>query len=289
MKESLLVAVKNELRLRNYSPKTIKSYLACLNEYFSLRHYDYKVPAEGTELGRGAKGGETIEPNVEHIRRFLLEKEAKGYAPQTINLYLNAIKFYFYQVAGWRERIDVRFQKKTKKLPVILSREEISRIIDAINNRKHKLLIALAYSAGLRISEAVSLKVKDVNLSELNLHIKEAKGKKDRITLISDKLCNDLRAQMNGKGIDDYVFDSQRGGRLSTRTAGKIFEDAMKRAGIMKGATFHSLRHSFATHLLENGTDVRYVQALLGHASIRTTQIYTQVTNIGLRGIRSPL
>ncbi|MBU0727555.1 tyrosine-type recombinase/integrase [Patescibacteria group bacterium] len=271
MNESLLMAVKNELRLRNYSPKTIKSYLACLNEYFSLKHYDYKVP------------------DVEHIKRFLLEKEEKGYASQTINVYLNAIKFYFYQIAKWRGNIDIRFAKKSKKLPVILSREEIASVIDAINNRKHKLLIALAYSAGLRVSEAVSLKVKDVNLAELTLHIKEAKGKKDRITLISEKLCNDLRAQMNGKGINDYVFDSQRGGKLATRTAGKIFEDAMKKVGIMKNATFHSLRHSFATHLLENGTDVRYVQSLLGHSSITTTQLYTKVTSLGLKGIKSPL
>ena len=271
MKESLLMAVRNELRLRKYSPSTIRNYLACLNEYFSLLHYDHKVP------------------DVEHIRRFLLDKEEKGYASQTINLYLNAIKFYFYQVTGYRGKIDIRFAKKSKRLPVILSREEIRQIIDGIINRKHKLLISLAYSAGLRVSEAVSLKVKDVNLAELTLHIKEAKGKKDRITLISEKLCNDLRMQMAGKGINDYVFGSERGGKLTARTASKIFRDALNRAGIQKDATFHSLRHSFATHLLENGTDVRYVQALLGHENIRTTQLYTQVTSLGLKGIKSPL
>jgi integrase/recombinase XerD len=270
MKHSILEAVKDELRLRSYSPRTIKSYLACLDEYFSLKHYDYK------------------NPDAEHIRRFLLDKEEKGYAPQTINLYLNAIKFYFYEVAKTRCRIDIRFAKRSKKLPVVLSRDEISKIIDSIINRKHKLLISLAYGAGLRISEAVSLKVKDADLGERVLHIKEAKGKKDRITLISERLVDSLRAQMTGKGSDDYIFESQRGGRLSARTAAKIFEDAMKKTGIMKGATFHSLRHSFATHLLENGTDVRYVQVLLGHTDIRTTQIYTQVTNLKLKGIKSP-
>lgn len=270
MKNSILMAVKNELRLRSYSPRTIKSYLSCLDEYFSLKHYDYR------------------NPDVEHIRRFLLDKEEKGYAPQTINLYLNAIKFYFYQVVKWSGHIDVRFAKRSKKLPVVLSREEIRRIIDVIVNRKHKLLISLAYGAGLRISEAVSLKVKDVDLGEKVLHIKEAKGKKDRITLISEKLLDGLKAQMIGKGSDDYVFDSQRGGRLTTRTASKVFEDAMKKACIMKSATFHSLRHSFATHLLENGTDVRYVQVLLGHNNIRTTQLYTQVTNPALMEIKSP-
>ncbi len=271
MKHSILEAVKNELRLRSYSPKTIKSYLACLDEYFSLKHDDCAYP------------------DVEHIRRFLLNKEEKGYAPQTINLYLNAIKFYFYQVVKWRGYIDIRFAKRSRKLPVVLSRDEISRIIDSIINRKHKLLISLAYGAGLRISEAVSLKVKDVDLGEKVLHIKDAKGKKDRITLISEKLLDSLRAQMTGKGSDDYVFDSQRGGRLTTRTAGKVFENAMGKADIRKGATFHSLRHSFATHLLENGTDVRYVQVLLGHENIRTTQLYTQVTNPLLKKIVSPL
>lgn len=270
-KDELLYKVRNELLLRNYSVKTVKNYLACLGDYFGLLHFDVNVP------------------DVDQIKRYLLRKQELGYAPQTINLHLNAIKFFYYQVIGWNGKINIRFQKKTKKLPVILSRDEIRRIIDVITNKKHRLLISIAYSAGLRISEVVNLKVKDVSLSELRLHIKEAKGKKDRITVISDRLSNDLRVQMAGKAVDDYVFDSQRGGKLTTRTAARIFENALIKAGVMKKATFHSLRHSFATHLLENGTDVRYVQSLLGHASIRTTQIYTQVTNLGLRGVKSPL
>lgn len=271
MKESLLMAVRNELRLRRYSPSTIKSYLACLKEYFSLCHYDYKVP------------------NIDHIKRFLLEKEGRGYSSQTINQYLNAIKFYYFNIAKWRGNIDIHFAKKSKKLPVVLTREEVADLIDSIKNFKHKLLVSLAYSGGLRISEVLNIKVANVDLKQMQLHLKEAKGMKDRITVISDKLCNDLAVMMAGKGVGDYVFNSERGGKLSTRTAGKIFKNALMEAGIKKDATFHSLRHSFATHLIENGTNVRYVQSLLGHSSIKTTELYTKVTSLGLKGIKSPL
>ncbi len=271
MKESVLMAVRNELRLRKYSPRTIKSYLACLDEYFSLKHYDYE------------------NPDVEHIRRFLLEKEERGYSSQTINLYLNAIKFYFYKVAKSYNKIDIHFAKRSKRLPVILSREEIGKMVSMIRNEKHRLLIRLAYSAGLRVSEAVSLKVKDIDLGNKQIHIKQAKGVKDRITVLSDKLIGEIGCLIEYADANDYLIPSERGGKLSIRTAGKIFNLALKKAGIKKDATFHSLRHSFATHLLENGTDIRYVQALLGHSSLKTTQLYTQITNLGLRGIKSPL
>lgn len=269
--EECLKKTEDLLKVRNYSRSTAKSYLACLREYLGLKHEDYRAP------------------DTEHIKRFLIEKQERGYSSQSINLYLNAIKFYYYKVAGSFKKIDLQFAKRSKKLPVVLSREEIGRILECITNRKHRLLVALAYGAGLRVSEAVGLKIGDVNLEELTLHIKEAKGRKDRISLISEKLKTELSAQMLGKQAGDYVFDSQRGGRLTTRTADKIFEMGLQRAGIRKGATFHSLRHSFATHLLENGTDVRYVQVLLGHSNITTTQIYTAVTNPILKQIKSPL
>ncbi len=226
---------------------------------------------------------------ISAIKRFLLKKQEDGYAPQTINLYLNAIKFFYYQIIRTKQKINIRFAKRTKKLPVVLSRAEIRQIMESIANVKHRLLIALAYGAGLRISEVINLKVKDVQFHEKTLHIKDSKGKKDRITVLPDKLFDDLSLQIGGKDGNEYVFDSQRGGKLDPRTASKIFENALQKAEIKKEATFHSLRHSFATHLLENGTDVRYVQELLGHANIRTTQIYTQVTNLHLKKIKSPL
>ncbi len=272
MKKSALMNLRNELHLRRYSLRTIKAYSSCLNEYFSSFSDEscYK------------------KPNLDHVRHFLLKKEARGYASQTINLYLNAIKFYYYQIVKYRGNIDIHFAKRSKKLPVVLTRTEIHNMIDCIENKKHKLLISLTYSSGLRISEILDLRVGDVNLDDLFLHIKNAKGKKDRITVFSESLRDALLVQMAGKMTNDYIFTSQRGGSLSSRSLGKIFEKTLKKAGIRKNATFHSLRHSFATHLLENGTDIRYLQELLGHSNIRTTQIYTQVTNPKLKNIRSP-
>ncbi len=187
------------------------------------------------------------------------------------------------------EKINLKFARRSKKLPIVLSREEIKNIIDAIRNPKHKLIISLAYGAGLRISEVISLKVKDVNLEELTIHLKNAKGKKDRITIFPEKIKNDLQNLIAGKNLNDYLFESERGGKLTERTAQKVFENALRRASIKKDATFHSLRHRFATHLLENGVDVRYVQELLGHRNIRTIQVYTQVTNPKIKNIKSPL
>ncbi|MEK7512332.1 MAG: tyrosine-type recombinase/integrase, partial [Patescibacteria group bacterium] len=143
--------------------------------------------------------------------------------------------------------------------------------------------------AGLRVSEVVNVRIKDVDLDGLQLHVKQGKGNKDRITVLPEKLKNDILQFITGKNSDDYLFASERGGKLTKRTAQIIFERAMKKVGIVKDATFHSLRHRYATHLLENGVDVRYVQALLGHANIRTTQIYTHVTNPAIRNIKSPL
>ncbi|MDO8582056.1 MAG: tyrosine-type recombinase/integrase [bacterium] len=259
-----------ELRLRNYSRKTRESYCRCVNEYITVV-------------------GNPLPYQQKYVEDFLLAKQEKGLSPQTINLYLNAIKHFYREILALRQRINIKFAKRSKKLPIVLSRQEIQALLATITNTKHKLMIALAYGAGLRVSEIINLYASDVLIDELTLHIKEAKGKKDRITLIPEKLKDDLRALLAGKKGSDSVFASERGGKLTTRTAQKIFEHALQKAGIQKSATFHSLRHSFATHLLENGVDVRYVQELLGHANIRTTQLYTQVTNPMLKNIKSPL
>ncbi len=271
MQQKYLEQTKQELKLRNYSPKTIKAYLTCLKEYFDFQKFNLEKIDE------------------KNIKQFLLNKQDKNYSSQTINLYLNAIKFFYREVLKTPQKINLKFAKRSKKLPIVLSREEIKNIIGAIKNPKHKLIVSLAYGAGLRISEVVNLKIKDVNLEELTIHLKNAKGKKDRITIFPEKIKMDLQNLIADKNFDAYLFESERGGKLTERTAQKIFENALRKTNIKKTATFHSLRHSFATHLLENGTDIRYVQELLGHANIRTTQIYTKVTNPILKNIKSPL
>ena len=185
--------------------------------------------------------------------------------------------------------LDLHFAKQPQSLPVVLSREEINKIIDSIRNVKHRTLITLAYGAGLRVSEVINLRVGDIDLPNLQVLVKHGKGDKDRITVFPEKLGNEIMQLSAGKPADDYLFESSRGGKLNKRTVQLVFEKAVKIAEIAKPATFHSLRHSFATHLLENGIDVRFVQELLGHRNIRTTQIYTHLTNPALKNIKSPL
>jgi site-specific recombinase XerD len=269
--QELLRKIKNELRLRAYSPRTIESYLLCLGDYF--------------------KHIKTVkkDPEIDSIKKYLLEKQDRGQSSQTVSLHLQAIKYFYREIMKSPAVIDIKFAKTASKLPTVLSRPEIERMINCISNQKHKTLISLSYGAGFRVSEAINLKIKDINPDELTIHIKGAKGNKDRITIFPEKLKSSISEIMTLRDKNCYFFESNRGGKLTERTAQKIFENALNNAKIEKDATFHSLRHSFATHLLENGVDVRYVQELLGHANIRTTQIYTKVTNPALKKIKSPL
>lgn len=269
--QELLQKIEKEMRLRNYSRKTVKSYMLCLNDYFKF----IKIVRK--------------DPDINLIKSYLLQKQDKNQAPQTINLHLNAIKYFYREVYKSKDSINIKFSKTSKKLPIILSREEIKKIINSIDNIKHRLLISLSYGSGLRVSEAINLKIKDINLEELTIHLKNAKGNRDRMTIFPEKLKNELREFILLRDMNDFVFASERGGELTERAAQKIFENAIKKVKIARDATFHSLRHSFATHLLENGTDVRYVQELLGHQNIRTTQLYTKMTNPSFKKIKSPL
>ena len=262
---------ERELKIKNYSPKTIKSYLYGIREYFSFKGSDF------TKLDQN------------NIRDFLLDCDQRHISPQSRNLFLNAIKFYYHNVVKIQQKIEIQSAKKPKSLPIVLSRSEVKRILETPSNQKHKLLLSLSYGAGLRVSEVISLKVQDLDFDELTVRLKQAKGQKDRISVMPESLVSDLRNLVVGKSKNDPVFASERGGMLTTRTAQKVFENALKDSGLKKDASFHSLRHSFATHLLENGTDVRFVQELLGHQNIRTTQVYTHVTNPKLKNIRSPL
>lgn len=271
--DSFLEQTLIELRLRNYSRKTCKSYIACLREFFRFSQGRFDI----------------ARPDVQAIKEFILKKHDADYAPQTINLFLNAIKFFYREVIKCHDPIDISYAKRTRRLPVILSKEEISVLLNAVKNSKHKLLLALAYGSGLRVGEVVKLKARDIDWETNILYVRKGKGDRDRLTVFPEKLNNDFRQLLFGKNRDDYIFESNRGGRLTSRTAQKIFEHARANAGIQKDVTFHSLRHSFATHLLENGVDIRYVQALLGHRSIKTTQLYTTVTHHAICKIKSPL
>lgn len=269
--QSIIPRIDTTLRLRNYAPKTRKAYLLYAKEYIAFTRN-----AGITEKRKA-------------IQEFLLHMQRKGLSSQTIALALNAVKFLYRDVVKDPRTIEFTYPKRSKKLPVVLSRDEILSIISATGNAKYRIMIALAYGCGLRVSEVAKLKVGDLSLLELTVHIKQSKGNKDRITVLPATIQNDLHTFIAGKECNDYVFPSNRGGKLTTTSLQKMFRKSLAAAGLKKQATFHSLRHSFATHLLENGTDVRYVQALLGHASIRTTQGYTRVTRPAVKNIVSPL
>lgn len=269
--EKQLARMERELKIRNYSRKTIDCYLYGLKRYFDFKRVNIDSLDE------------------DNIKDFLLFCSQNKISPQSRNLHLNAIKFYYREVVGIQSPIRICSAKKSQRLPEVLSRDEISLVLKATENEKHRLLLALSYGAGLRVSEVINLCVLDMNLDELTIRIKQSKGQKDRTTVFPERLVTDIRNLIAGKDSHSAVFSSMRGGKLTTRSAQKIFETSLKRAGINRPATFHSLRHSFATHLLENGVDVRYVQELLGHQNIRTTQIYTHVTNPSIKNIKSPL
>jgi integrase/recombinase XerD len=267
----LIEKLQQEMRISGYSPRTIKSYTLCIQKIYS----NFKKPlSKITEA---------------EFKSFLEILHNKDYSPYTLNQYHAAFKYTIEKIYQKKFTFNFPYSKRHKKLPIVLSRNEIKKIIGCIKNSKHRLLVSLAYGAGLRVSEVVNSKVGDVDIEEKIVHLKSAKGNKDRITIIPNKLINDIRNLIAGKKSSDFVFESERGGKLSIRTAQKVFSNALRKAGVKKNATFHSLRHSFATHLLENGVDVRYVQELLGHANIQTTQIYTKVTNPSLKNVRSPL
>ena len=269
--EEYLVRLVEELRLKGRSWRTVKVYKGLVRRYLEFLGEDFDVF------------------DLEVLRGFLLKKLDEGNSTQTVNLYLNAIKFFYREVLLIRRNIDIGFAKVSRRLPVVLSKKQVHELIETIGNKKHRLLISLAYGSGLRVSEVLSLRVQDLDFARDVIHLKSGKGAKDRITLLPDKLKGELEAFLFGKNGRDYVFDSQRGGALCARSAQKIFAEALAKAGIVTAASFHSLRHSFATHLLENGTDIRYVQTLLGHRDIKTTQLYTHVSTHSLRNIRSPL
>ena len=272
-KVDILSRLDQELIIRNYSPRTLKSYHRCVADFFVYLHATRQA----------------LTANEGQVRAYLLHLNHKQKAPQTIVLHLNAIKFLRRQVLHKHERFRIKTPKTPRRLPVVLSRPAIQKMLCVTTNQKHRLLLAVTYGAGLRVSEVVTLRVHDVDFYNKTLRVYEAKGGKDRMTILPQSLIPRLQKIAAMKSPNDFIFESERGGRLTTRSAQKVFHRAKKKAGITTPATFHSLRHSFATHLLESGVDMRYIQHLLGHANIATTQRYTHVSTAALRNIHSPL
>jgi len=261
------------LQLKRYSSNTRKSYINAFQNFlvfFSHKKIDDLKKNE--------------------IQEYLLSQLENGTSSSFQNLQINAIKFYYEKVLGRKREIyDLPRPKKEHKLPAVLSEEEIIKLFKQVSNIKHKAILYLIYSGGLRLSEVVNLKITDIDSKRNLILIRESKGKKDRTTLLSQALLELLRDYYREYKPENYLFEGQKGGQYSVRSVQNIFRMALSKSGIKKHATVHTLRHSFATHLLERGTDLRYIQELLGHANSKTTEIYTHITKKGLDKIVSPL
>ncbi len=206
------------------------------------------------------------------------------------NVVINAIKFYYERVLGGQRkvyRVDRPITEKT--LPVVLSEAEVVKVFKQVDNLKHKAILMLIYSAGLRIGEAIRMKVTDIDSKRNQVHIAQSKGKKDRYTLLSKKMVVVLRNYYTEYKPQLWLFEGVRGEQYSESSIQSILKQAVAKAGIKKRVTSHTLRHSFATHVLESGTDIRYIQSLLGHESSKTTEIYTHITTKGFDQIKNPL
>ncbi|MBV5315921.1 MAG: tyrosine-type recombinase/integrase [Prolixibacteraceae bacterium] len=274
MARSYSLAMIDYLMAQNYSANTIKNYTNSFNLF--LRINDYQNPDTLTEM---------------QVVRHLAGMTEKGLSASSLAMLVNSLLYYFRTVLK-RDSFEIKLPRPRKEhhLPSVLTAEECFSIFRNIDNPKHKLLLLIGYGAGLRRSEIVSLKWADILFEEYQIHVKQAKGNKDRMVMLPYSIVAYLQDYRKFYPSDDWVFEGQyKGEALSGRTVQQVMHDAVVKAGLEKKATVHTLRHSFATHLLESGTDIRYIQQLMGHSSIKTTMIYTHITPKAERKIVSPL
>ena len=267
-----------KLFLLNYSLNTIRTYHSLLIRFLN----GYKQ--EGIE-----KINAFSEIEINQYHRNMVQSNTFSYS--FINQSINAIKFYYQRVLG-RNIVQLEKVERPEKaftLPKVLSKQEVASILNATENLKHRCLMQLLYAGGLRISEVINLKISDVKSDRNLLLLRGGKGKKDRTTLLSQKLLLSLRQYYKQYKPKEWLFEGQYGGQYTTDSIRHVFNACVKKAGITSKPTPHTLRHSFATHLLESGTDLRYIQTLLGHNSSKTTEIYTHITPYALDKIQSPL
>lgn len=255
-----------ELRSRGFSGKTIKSYVFHVSRFLRCM---------------------TPEAPDEEIRRYFVDLSLRADA-RTVNLGISAVKFFYRNIL--LKELEINYMKRPKRLPEVLTTHEVESILSSVYNTKHRLLLEMIYGCGLRVSEAAGLKIQDLRFQEGVLYLREAKGKKDRAVSLPSSIKDRLVAYLALRNDDNpYVFESARGGRLTVNSIQKIMKKAAKRARIRKCVHPHTLRHSYATHLLENGTDIRIIQRLLGHNDVRTTEIYTHISTALIKSVRSPL
>ncbi len=261
-----------ELHIRGYRRNTVRTYVAALRGY--LRWLGPVHPRDAT---------------VDQIKAYLLQLLHDGKSRSLVDQVLSALKFLYVELYKTCTAPDFMVERPRREftLPRVLTRDQVLALADAVPNRRHRVAVLLLYAAGLRVSELVAANVRDVDFENFTLHVRDAKGAKDRLTIVSPRLAEELQWLCSGRNGGAPLVPSRDGGRWTTRSLQHVVERASEVSGV--DASCHTLRHSFATHLLENGTDIRFIQELLGHAKIETTTRYTHVRNPALLRVRSPL
>lgn len=262
-----------KLELKRYANSTIKTYVTFFEMFINF-HKD-------KELNSIDEGD---------IRVFLQSLIQKNSSNSYVNQAINAIKFYYEVVLGMPNRFyEIERPRKESKLPQVISKDEVLSIIENTNNIKHKCIVKLLYSSGLRRSELLNLKITDIDSKRMLVMVRGGKGKKDRQTLLSKSTLEDLRVYFKEWKPQEYLFEGRKASKYGAESVLSIVKRAAAKAGIRQTVTPHMLRHSFATHLLESGVDLRQIQVLLGHGSSKTTEIYTHVATNTFKDIKNPL
>ena len=266
--------MEEEIKLKGYSFKTKKSYMSHIRRFSSFINKNLD---------------DIVNDDVRQYSLFLLEN--RNVSHSYVNQAISSIRFLCNEVLRQNKIIELMSRpKKENKLPNVLSFEDVSKILVSLRNEKHKTILFLIYSAGLRVGEVIKLQSQDIDSKRMLIHVAQGKGKKDRYTLLSEIALEQLRKYYKLYRPEKWLFPGQDAKEYITeRTVQRIFENACTAAKITKKATVHTLRHSFATHLLEGGIDLRYIQELLGHSSSKTTEIYTHVSQKSISNIKSPL
>jgi integrase/recombinase XerD len=266
-----MINLEQELRLRNFSKKTITSYL----------YYNKELLRFASCFADDVKSA-TIKDYLD----FLI---SSGLSRATVDLAINALKFYYEQILHrnfFDKKTGITRPKKEMRLPTVLSKDEIAAMIAVENNIKHKLMIQILYCSGMRVSELADLEINDIDFGRKMIHIRLGKGGKDRNTIVSQTVLDNISKYLLEYQPLRFLFESfSVGKKMNVRSIQKVVSNSAELAGIRKEVSAHTLRHTFATHLLENGVNLRYIQALLGHARLETTQIYTKVASNKLREI----
>jgi site-specific recombinase XerD len=262
-----------KLELKRYANNTAKTYIQCFEKFINSQIEQDLMRINEQDIQR-------------YLQQLIQNKKSNSY----VNQMINSIKFYYEIVKEMPNRFySVERPRKKETLPKVISLEEVQSIINNTKNIKHRCIVSLLYSAGLRRSELLNLKLSDIDSKRMVILVKNGKGGKDRLTLLSQKVLTDLRAYYKVWKPKEYLFEGEKGGQYSATSVLAIIRRAALEAKIHKPISPHMLRHSFATHLLENGTDLRYIQTLLGHSSSKTTEIYTQVAIKNIINVQSPI